>query len=273
MLRLSTFLALFIALSSFITGDDDSAVYQPVSYHSFSKGEKLSYKVNFGIFTIGNAEMMINDKFYKVNNRKCYKVDVYGKTSGVVDWVARVDDHWGAYVDSAALLPHIAYRIIKEGNYRKNEMVRFDHVHDVLETKTINKKTGEWKEPILYGAPNNIREMLSGYMYLRTMDFDSMKVGDEFTVSGFFQDMFYDLDVRYRGKEVIKTKAGKFRAIKLEPIMPKNDLFDGEDSILAWLSDDENRIPLKVEAEMFIGHAGIELSGYENVKNKVNKIR
>lgn len=272
MVRLTTFFAFFIFLSSFISGDDE-VVYQPVDYHSFSRGEKLMYKVNFGIFTIGKAEMHINDNFYRVNKRDCYKVDVYGKTSGLVDWVAKVDDHWGAYVDSAALVPHIAYRNIKEGNYRKNEMVRFDHKNDMLETKTMNKKTGEWKEPVLYGAPDNVREMLSGYLYLRTLDFDAMKPGDIFKMSGFFEDMFYDLDVKYRGKEVIKTKAGKFNAIKLEPIMPKNDLFDGEDSILAWVSDDENKIPLKVEAEMFIGHAGVELSGYENLKNKVNRVK
>ena len=39
--------------------------------------------------------------------------------------------------------------------------------------------------------------------------------------------------------------------------MPDNSIFEGEDAILAWISDDENKIPLKVEAEMFIGHAGI----------------
>ncbi|MTI19671.1 DUF3108 domain-containing protein, partial [Fulvivirga sp. RKSG066] len=250
---------LLLSLSAFMTADKD-AVYPKVDYSSFARGEKLTYRVNFGIFTIGKGEMIISDKLYKINKRDCYKVDVYGKTSGMVDWVARVDDHWGAYVDTAALVPHISYRNIKEGNYRKNEMVRFDHEHDVLETKTINKKTGKWKEPILYGAPDNVREMLSGFLYLRTMDFSQMKKGDIFTISGFFEDMFYELDVKYRGKEKVKTKAGKFRAIKLEPIMPDNELFDGEDSILAWISDDENKIPLKVEAKMFIGHTGVELS-------------
>jgi len=272
MVRFIYLLGLLAILSGFVSKDSTEA-YTSVDYNSFTRGEKLDYKLSFGIFTIGRGEVIISDKNYRVNKRDCYKIDVYGRTSGMVDWVARVDDHWGAYVDSAALVPHIAYRNIKEGGYRKNEIVRFDHVNDVLETKTINKKTGEWKEPIIYGAPNDVREMLSGFLYLRTMDFSNMKKGDIFTVSGFFEDMFYDLDVKYRGKEKLKTKAGKFRAIKLEPIMPKNDLFDGEDSILAWISDDENKVPLKIEAKMFIGHAGVELTGYENLKNKINKVK
>lgn len=271
MVRIITLFLTWIVFSAFLNGDSDT-VYHKVDYDSFTKGEKLEYKLNFGIFTIGRGEMIISDKFYRINGRDCYKIDIYGRTSGMVDWVARVDDQWGAYVDTAALVPHIAYRNIKEGNYRKNEVVRFDHKHDVLETKTIDKKTGDWKEPIIYGAPDNVREMLSGLLYLRTMDFSQMKKGEIFTVSGFFEDMFYELDVKYRGKERVKTKAGKFRAIKLEPIMPENDLFDGEDSILAWISDDENKIPLKVEAKMFIGHAGVELTDYQNVKNPVNKV-
>lgn len=272
MLRIILLFIGWLTFSAFLLSDSDTS-YQPVEYNSFSRGEKLDYKLSFGIFTIGRGEMIISDKFYRINGRDCYKIDVYGRTSGMVDWVAQVDDQWGAYVDSAALVPHIAYRNIKEGNYRKNEIVRFDHVHDVLEAKTLNKKTGDWKEPILYGAPDNVREMLSGLLYLRTMDFSELKPGDVFTVSGFFEDMFYELDVRYRGKDKIKTKAGKFKAIKLEPIMPNNDLFDGEDSILAWISDDENKIPLKVEAKMFIGHAGVELTDYSNLKNKLSRIK
>ena len=58
-----------------------------------------------------------------------------------------------------------------------------------------------------------------------------------------------------------------FKSIVFRPVMPDNSIFEGEDAILAWISDDENKIPLKVEAEMFIGHAGIELSDYSGLRN------
>ena len=264
-------LFVLIPLSAFTSGD--SLVYKPVTHQSFIKGEVLDYKVSFGMFSIGSAKMLIRDNYYKINDRHCYKVDVYGKTTGMVDWVAKVDDHWGAYIDTSALVPHIAYRNIKEGNYRKNEITRFDHRTKLIETKVKDKKTGEFKEPNYYAAPENIRDMLAGYLYMRTIDFTKMSEGDIFTVKGFFEDTFYELDVKYMGKDVIKTKAGKFNALKLIPIMPNNELFDGEDSIAAWISDDENKIPLKVEAKMFIGNTGIELSGYKNVKNELSRIK
>lgn len=267
MKRIILFILTGLFLSAFMPGDE--VVYKDLKYDNFGRGERLDYKVSFGIFTVGSAKMVIDDKFYKVNHRDCYKVDVYGKTSGMVSWVAKVDDHWGAYVDSAALVPHISYRNIKENKYRKNEIVRFDHSANMIEAKVKNKKTGEFKEPKLYVAPEDIRDMLAGYLYMRTVDFSKMKKNDRFRVSGFFEDEFYDLDVVFKGREKVKTKAGKFKAIKLVPVMPDNELFDGDDSIFVWISDDENKVPLKIEAKMFIGSAGLELADYKNVKHEM----
>ena len=259
---------ILLIFMSFTVSDEE--LYPVVKHESFYKGERLFYQVSFGIFPIGSGEVIIRDNLFRINHRKCYKVDVFGKTTGMVDWVAKVDDHWGAYVDSAALVPHISYRNIKEGKYRKNEVIRFDHRTNQIEAKVIDKKTGEFKEPVYYSAPENIRDMLAGFLYMRTIDFSEMKKGDVFTLKGFFEDTFYELDVKYKGKDRIKTSAGKFKAIKLMPIMPKNKLFEGEDSILVWISDDKNKIPLKVEAQMFIGSTSVELSSYEHLRNPLN---
>lgn len=267
MKRIVLYVLAIVSLSAFMPGDD--VVYPNVQYDNFGRGEQLEYNVNFGIFSVGNAQMIIDDKFYKINHRDCYKVDVYGKTSGMVSWVAKVDDHWGAYVDSSALVPHISYRNIKENKYRKNEIVRFDHNANMIEAKVKNRKTGEFKEPKLYVAPENVRDMMAGYLYMRTIDFSAMKKNDRFEVSGFFEDAFYELDVVYKGREKIKTKAGKFKAIKLVPVMPDNELFDGKESIVVWISDDENKVPLKIQAKMFIGSAGVELENYTNVKHEM----
>jgi hypothetical protein len=49
--------------------------------------------------------------------------------------------------------------------------------------------------------------------------------------------------------------------------MPPNKLFDGENSITIWFSDDKNFIPLKVSANMFIGSAGVELTAFQGLRN------
>ena len=265
--RALLFIGVCLVASGFIL--INYANYITVPQESFTRGEVLEYKVNFGIITVGKGLMKINEKLYRINHRDCYKVDVYGKTSGLIDWIAQVDDHWGSYVDTAALVPHIFYRNIKEGRYRKNEVSRFDHNTNNIEVKAINNKTGKFKEPMYYAAPENVRDMLGGFLYLRAFDFDTIPEGSSFYIDAFFEDTFYNLEVLYGGVKEIKTSAGNIRSHKLTPIMPKNKLFNGEHSVTAYISADENKIPVRVDANMFIGKASVELMSYSGLKNEL----
>lgn len=259
-------------LSAF-TADSRQEVYPRVKNDSFTKGEVLDYRMSYGIFTVGRGSTRIDTKYFKINNRDCFKVEVTGKTVGMVDWVADVDDQWGAYIDTAALVPHMTYRKIREGKYKKDEVVNFDHVRGKIEAKVFSHKTGKFKAPVYHQAPKHVRDLISGFMYMRTQDLSKVRVNDTVVVSGFFEDSVYNLKVVFKGRETIRTKAGKFRALVFKPSMPKNSLFDGKDSITAWFSDDKNRIVLKVEADMFIGSAGVELTGFKGVKNPLNIVK
>ena len=257
-----------LLLSSFILHEEPT--YHTVNHNNFGTGELLNFHVTFGIFSVGEAKMEIKDRTFRVNGRKCYRVDVHGKTTGLVSWVAKVDDIWGAYVDTAALVPHITYRKIRENNYKKDELVKFDHNTDMIEYKVVDKKTGKFKDPLYYKAPDNVRDMVGGYMYLRTLDLDSFQVGDTIAVNAFFEDTFYDFRIMYQGKEVVKTKMGRINCHKLVPVMPDNKLFDGENSIAVWFSDDQNKIPVRIEASMFIGKAGVEIERTQGLLHPLN---
>ena len=265
------FVFLTLILSAFDSERGD--VYPPVRNESFTKGEVLEYKMSYGIFSIGKGSTVIHDKYYSINGRNCFKVDVYGRTTGMVDWVADVNDQWGAYIDTIALVPHMSYRKIREGKYRKDEIITFDHEAKKIEAKVLDKKTGKYKAPNYHDAPPQVRDMITGLMFMRTQDFSGVQLNDTIVVEGFFEDTIYKLKILYKGKETIKTKAGKFRAIVLKPLMPDNKIFNGENSITAWFSDDKNRIPLKISADMFIGSAGVELTSYKGLRNTVNLVK
>lgn len=55
--------------------------------------------------------------------------------------------------------------------------------------------------------------------------------------------------------------------------MPDNKLFDGENSVTCWISDDGNRIPVKIQAKMFIGSTGIELTGIRGLRNQLRVLQ
>ncbi|MCX7637225.1 MAG: DUF3108 domain-containing protein [Cyclobacteriaceae bacterium] len=242
-------------------------VYPYIKNESFRRGEYLEYRMHYGIFNIGKGTVKIHDDYAEMNQRKCFKVDVFGRTTGVVDWVADVNDQWGAYIDTAALVPHMSYRKIREGRYKKDEVILFDHEKRKITAKVLDQKTRQYKDPVIYDAPPQVRDLIGGFMFMRTHDFSKRKINDTIVVSGFFEDEFYRLKVLYLGKETVKVKAGKFQAVVLKPIMPANKIFDGENSVTVWFSDDKNFIPLKVSANMFIGSAGVELTSFSGLRN------
>ncbi|MBX2894181.1 MAG: DUF3108 domain-containing protein [Cyclobacteriaceae bacterium] len=258
---------IILLLSAFVNrGDND---FVTLKNTSFGKGEVLTYRVNFGFFTVGKASTVIDNKVFMMNGRPSYKVDAFGETSGMVAWITKVNDQWGAYIDTAALVTHVSYRKIREGNYRKDEMITYDHVKNQAEVKVLNKETNVYGDPKYYQTPDNVRDMVAGFLYMRVIDFNKHKVGDTLSVSGFFEDTAYNMKIIYAGKDKVSTKIGKIPCHKLVPVMPDNKLFDGENSVTCWISDDGNRIPVKIQAKMFIGSTGIELIGFKGLRNQL----
>ena len=267
MKRISIIIILAVIFSAF-TGDE--GLYRPVLHNSYKPGERLEFKLRMGIFTVGQAEMIVDDAIYRKNNRPCHKIDIYGRTASWISWISKVEDQWGAYVDKEAVIPHMTYRNIREGRYRKNEEIYFDHEKNEVEAKVINRKTGMWKPSKYYPVPKDVRDMISGLVYLRTVDFEKYKPGDRIRIDAFFEDAVYDFYLVYKKKEVIKTKIGKVNAIKLIPEMPENKVFDGENSVVVWISDDPNHIPLRFEAKMFLGSAGVDITDFSGLPHPIS---
>lgn len=244
--------------------------YRPITNNSFRKGEHLEYKLHVGLLTAGEATLSILPDIERRNGRPCYRIDVYGKTTGFADFLYSVKDNWGTYYDTASLVPHQFYRNIQEGRYRKYEIVDFDHLNEKAKVTTLDKQTFQPKDVKTFDIPSNIQDMVSGYYFLRTLDFSTIQPNDTIQVRAFFDKELFDMKIRFVRREVIKTKLGKVRALAFAPVMPENSIFDGEDSILLWMSDDANKIPLKVKARMFlVGSVDVEITSAQNIKSKL----
>jgi hypothetical protein len=235
----------------------------------FGPGEELTYKATFLGITAGSAVTRVDKTYNKVLGDVCYKIDVFGQTSDWLGWVTKVNDNWGAYLDTTNMLTRASYRKIREGRYRKDEWVTFNQEIHKASVQVIDKKTGKYGEPKHYDIPVNATDIVGGFMYLRFFDFEHTKKGDTLSIKGFFEDKSYTLKILYKGKEVVKTSIGKIPCHVLIPVMPDNQLFDGENSVTVWISDDKNKIPVKMSAKMFIGHTGIELTGFRGLRNSI----
>ncbi len=233
--------------------------YRQVENKSFGVGEYFEYRVHYGLFNAAEARVMVSPQVQLVNGRPCYKVDIQGKTVGAFDWITRIRDNWQSWIDTVAIVPQKSYRNIQEDTYRKEETVLYDHSKD---DAIVNDEAGQK----IYDIPNNAQDAISGYYFLRTIDFDKTNVGDIVQVPTFFDKQIYQMKVKYRGREVVKTKFGKINAIKLNPVMPENQLFKGDNSIRIWVSDDVNKVPVRVEVDLWVGSMIMEVKKYGGLR-------
>jgi len=253
---------LFLMLSAFTQQDSGAKI--PRAYQA---NEVLEYRVHYGLITAGEAKMEVHAQHYLVNNKVCHKITITGKTSGSFDLVMTIRDTWGTYIDTATLVPQKNYRDIREGNYRLKENVALDY--NTKQASVLHEYKDGRKETKDYVIPGGVQDLVSGSYFLRNINYGNLKIGDTIKVVAFFEEKVYCLQVQYKGKEKIHTKFGKINAIKLQPIMPNNETFNGGSSIRVWISDDYNKVPLKIEADMFVGAVAIDLKSYKGLKHSI----
>ncbi len=237
---------------------------------SFSVGEVLDFRISFGILTIGKCTATVEPEYTRINNQDCYKVNVYAKTTGVASWISDIENYYSSSFDTSTLLPFTFYRKQREGRYKHEEKTDFDQANKKISVATVESKTGKWNAPRIYNAPNQVRDLISGLFFLRTMNLAKCNLNDTLTVSGFFEDEFYEMKVVFRGRKAIKTQLGKINTLVFKPIMPKSSVFEGGESIAVYFSDDKNLIPIRIDAKMFIGRASIELNGFSGLRSAFN---
>lgn len=223
---------------------------------AFSYGEKLEYRVHYGPLTGGYATFAVGAKPVEVNNRKSYYIKVDGKSSGMVDVMFKVRDSYESYVDEEAIIPWKCIKRVKEGGYTDNDLILFDHVNGYA-----NSRRGK------VSIFQQTQDVVSAIYFARTTNMVNAKVGDVFPVNFYMDAENYQLRFKFIGRETIETDVGTFRTLVIRPQLIKGRVFKDDEALTLWVSDDENKIPLKVESDIFVGSITAELIGYSNVKN------
>jgi len=221
-------------------------------------GETLRYKACWGPLTIGSAVTKVDKTIYKVGGKPCYNIEIMGQTNGLAK-LFYVRDRWQSYIDTANITTHKAFRSIREGNYELDEVVHFDHQNKKAEVKVLDKKTKAYVLKKNYDTPENIRDVVAGFMVLRLIDLERYKKNDIITVNGFYEDEGYKIDVEYVGKELVDTERGTMLCYRVRPVVPKNKVFNGKHAIDVWFSADRAHSIVRIRAKLFLGNLVINL--------------
>jgi hypothetical protein len=241
--------------------------YQLSKQRPFQAGEEVELRATVGFIRAAEATLQVSDVIYNLNNKPTYKIDVFARTAGIFDMFSSVRDNWGTYFDTAQFVPHQFYRYIAEGRFRKNEILYFDQKNKSVTVAKLDNETRKLKERKDHLLTSEMQDMVSGYYYLRAIDFDKVKVGEIIVINTFFDDKERPFSIKFMGRETIKTKLGNINALILVPIMKKDGLFEEDNTLKVWLSDDLNKIPLKFQAKIFVGYLEVDVKNVKNLRH------
>ncbi len=235
---------------------------------AFTFGEELQFEVTYGWLNLAEAKLQIGRRAVQEQSRPHFKIDAYGKTKGAATIFGKVNDNWGTHVDTGTLLPSLSYRHIEEGKYRKNEKVHFDQENRKARMELYDRDNRTLKESKEFKLPGNVQDLVSGFYFLRTMDLTKLKKGEAILIQGFFDKEIYNLNLIFEGTERIETSLGLMETYIFSPKIPKNKLFRGDYPVKVWVTKDQNKIPVKIKANLFIGSLNIDIASAKGLKNK-----
>jgi hypothetical protein len=230
--------------------------FRKVENNAFNVGESLKYDLKYGF--VKGAETQISVTGEKsVRGRNCYHIEFTANTVNPFDSFFHVDDKYETFIDKDGLFPMYFKQRVREGKYTRDDEVEFHHEKGIAKSLIYGKD---------YDIAKYSQDIVSAYFFIRSLDLRS-KVGQTISMNNFSNDKDYPLDIKILRRDVIETDLGTFRCIVVEPLVRGAGLFKSEGRILIWMTDDENKIPVKISIKVVVGSINAELREMSGVKN------
>lgn len=250
-------LILLLVLTSAYTNEGmERQELRTTSNEAFMHGEQLKYRVHYGWINAASVSIKVADKPVTVNGRETYKISAYGRTYRTFDWAFKVRDHFVSFLDKKSIAPIKYYKNVQEDNYRDEDLVFYDHAKKHM--------TGQQKS---MDMPAYVQDVVSGIFYARTIDYENTVIGTSFPIDIYLDQEIYNLQFEYLGKETIKSDLGKVVCYKLRPQLVVDRVFKDEDDMTIWISADANKVPIRVEASIYVGSVKIDITKATGLKN------
>ncbi|MFI5138854.1 MAG: DUF3108 domain-containing protein [Sphingobacteriales bacterium] len=252
-------LIIFLAILAFTRafGQPMANMVTPV----FKAGEQLSYTLKYGFFTAAQANLRVETSDKTFDGHPAFHIVANGQTAGAFDLLYKTRNRYETYVDQTTLLPYFYTENRHEASYKHSDNVTFNHHDDKI---TANKGVFPYKGKVF--------DFLSAYYFSRSIDISKIKIGDTFDLKYFLEDGVHTLSITYVGKEKVESDLGVFNCLKFNPTIIPGRVFRKDSKLYLWITDDNNRIPLKAHVELVVGSLTMNLTAVKDLKYPLNPV-
>ena len=220
----------------------------------YKVGEYSEFDISFGGIKVGSAEMEIKSQI-QIEGASTFHIVGKGKTASFFDLFFKVRDVYETYLDTSKVRPVKFLRDIHEGGYEKKQRYIFKHSDGLV-----------FSEDTSYLIYPTSQDMLSALFFARAFNKDSLMQEKSFFVPIFIDEENYFLEVLYLYNEKVKTNFGEVNSMVFKPKMQEGRVFQDGEKMKIWISDDKNRLLIKVETQIWAGTIKAILVKHQGVK-------
>ena len=235
--------------------------FTPQKEDAFAVGEWFKFRIHYGVLNAGYATVEVKEA--SLNNKKVFHVVGKGYTTGMSRFFFKVDDLYESYFDKETGIPYQFVRKINEGGYIKNQEGFFNQTENKVFVKDYKNETQKTLE-----IAKNAQDILSTFYYLRNYPkIDKLVPGESVAIDMFFDDETTKFKLKFLGREDITTKFGVVPAMIFRPLVQSGRVFKEEESLTVWVSDDNNKLPLRIKASLAVGSIKADLDSFKGLKH------
>jgi hypothetical protein len=226
-----------------ITAGGPASSIRPVpENYRFLNGQVLHYTAEWRLWTAGTATLKLD----QVGTEQ--RVTATAESAGAVAVLYRVADRLESYFDRKSFCSLRINKHSEEGLHGRETKIRFDYANHKAVLDERNLKTNEAKHTE-ESIPNCVTDVLAGIYYVGSMP---LEPGSIYVFPLNDGGKTYDVKAVVEGREEIKTDAGTFRTVRVQP-SADSGVFKSRGKIWIWYSDDAAHIPVQMRARMFWG--------------------
>ncbi len=228
---------------------------------AYGDGEWFKFRIHYGLLTAGYASLEVNNAY--LNGKEVHHVKGVGKTIGLSRFFFKVEDDYQSYIDKEKDIPYRFIRKIDEGGHTKDIQIDFDHTEHKATVINYKHKTTE-----VLSFPKDAQDMVSSFYYLRNrLDVDTLDDGEYIDMNMFFDKENYKFRLKFLGRETLKTNFGKVPCLIFRPYVLAGRVFKERESLTVWVTDDKNKMPILIKADLAVGSLRATLTEYKGLQH------